>query len=150
MNAYHRGLLATLYLAHDELRRIPEEEWNDDQFYNRSDATSNLFGHFVRTLTQHNTESPHAINAREYMLAAGPLSSAINEILDLILPHNVWDAYAIASGRSAEFNDPNPYKRAMKLFEFIEKKYPRHLHSDAKTIIPDPLEKPLEGAAFSS
>ena len=97
------------------------------QYYDAQAHTSNLFGHYVRTTDPFKQTDPARINWSKYMVAAAPLSNALNTILSLIIPHDEdsWDIYAICQGKSLIFRHPEARERCMAVFALIEKAYPR-------------------------
>lgn len=129
---YHRSLLNTIYDAHDRLREIPREHWNALDYFNlhKSKTAMGFFGHYVLLLPEFRATDPKAISNNTYMVKAAPLANAINTFLSIMLDDkdDEYDAYSIVNGKAPNFPQKHPYDRAMALFEFIEKGYPRNIH----------------------
>ncbi len=129
ISAYHRILLGTIFEAYDRVRAIPAKKWDDNLFYDPVTSRSNLFGHYVRMIPAQITINPGTISNNKYMLLASPLSHALNEFIDLVMPNhlNIWDAYSIVAGMHQGFTNPDPKQRCMDIFQRIIEKYPRSL-----------------------
>jgi hypothetical protein len=135
-NYYHQTLLLVIYDAIDRVRDIPSDKWCDDKFCDVITKRSNLFGHYVRMDPKMIASNPAAISHSQYMIKAAPLSNAINELIDFVLPamvHDEYDAYSMVAGVSRHFSHPDPKTRAMDILYAIENKFPREVkHSFAR------------------
>lgn len=119
--------LKVIYQAYDRIYAIASHRWTTNAYYNTEDHTSNLFGHYVRTLPRFADHSPTFITEQQYNEFSRPLADAFDHILPLILVDNLKssDIFAISAGTAPLFYHDTPHERCMAAFRLVEKVYPR-------------------------
>lgn len=119
--------LETIYDAYDRIHSIASHRWKPGRFYDPDDKTSDLFGHYVRSLDQFKERSPDTITWEQYDQYSTPLIEALdshmNTFGDYYFP-SPRDEFFI--GAYCDISAPHFfYDRCMLLFRAIEKHFPR-------------------------
>ncbi len=124
--------LYTIYQAYDRIYAIASHRWNATCFYNAEERTSNLFGHYVRTLPRFADHDPSFITEDQYRAYGSTLRDAFNIVLPHILPDNLKSntIESISAGTAPVFYHDTAYERCMAAFHLVEKVYPRSLLRD--------------------
>lgn len=119
--------LKVIYSAYDRIYDIASHRWQAAGHYSTLSRTSDLFGHYVRTLPRFSDHDPAYITCQQYGEYAQPLIDAFNHILPLILVDNLKssDIRMICAGTAPLFYHDTPYERCMAAFRLVEKVYPR-------------------------
>lgn len=119
--------LQIIYQAYDRIYAIASHRWHAIKYYDIVDRTSDLFGHYVRTLPRFADHNPAYITEQQYAEYAQPLVLAFNQVLHLILLDNLKssDIRQICVGTAPLFYHATPHARCMAAFRLIEKQYPR-------------------------
>ncbi len=124
--------LKLIYQAYDRIYDIASHRWHAIKYYDIADRTSDLFGHYVRTLPRFEHHLPEFITDHQYAEYAQPLIAAFDHVLPLILVDNLKssDIRAICAGTAPLFYHNTPHARCMAAFRLVEKVYPRSLLRD--------------------
>jgi hypothetical protein len=124
--------LQIIYQAYDRIYAIASHRWRASGYYDADTHTSDLFGHYVRSLPRFADTSPTFITDAQYAEYAEPFITAFNAVLAEILPPNLKaiDIGAICRGDVSLFYQESAYARCIASFRLIERRYPRADHID--------------------
>lgn len=125
--------LQIIYDAYDRVYDIASHRWKPSAYYHVPSKTSDLMGHYVRSMPEYKKRDPAHITWGEFETASQPLVDAINLLLEAIYPDEVVvyrDISTISRMSTILFKHPAHYDRCMAVFRVIEQAYPRATHRD--------------------